>query len=171
MVHDKSTSDVDNVSREVDQNGEQRAELNHRDGGRGLLGLQRLVRATVKIDESSCENQMRRRTNRDKFSQALNETQEDSLEDSHILRIGLSGAPPWRRLNSTCIIHEMNSALRSNRTSPRASACSHERWLPVATETRTSSFLSRLRRRSSSHPCRVPSGKASLLRGRQSGQS
>ena len=55
MIADESAQDVDDVAREIDQHGEQRAELNDGDGRRRLLGLQCLVDAAVKINDAAAK--------------------------------------------------------------------------------------------------------------------
>ena len=83
MIEDERAQNVHDVAREIDQNRQQRAELNHGDRRGGLLGLQRFVRAAKEIDEAGRENEMSSGTNRDKFRQALNEAEEDSLKNGH----------------------------------------------------------------------------------------
>lgn len=83
MIEDERAQDVYDVSREVDQNREQGAELNDGDRRGGLFRLQCLVSAAVKLHEACGKNEMCGGTNRDEFRQALNEAEEDGLKDCH----------------------------------------------------------------------------------------
>src|ERR1700741_4911148 len=83
MICNESPQDVNDVSREVDQDCEQCAELNYRDSGGGLFPLQSLIGATVEIDHACGKNQMCGGTNRDEFRQALNQAKEDGLKNRH----------------------------------------------------------------------------------------
>ena len=83
MIADKCGRDVPDVAGEIDEDGEQRAELNNGNRRGGELRAHGII--LVKIDGATGEDQMRRRANRDEFRQPLNDAEDDSLEYGHKL--------------------------------------------------------------------------------------
>src|SRR5205085_4083148 len=83
VIGNESARDVDDVGREVDEHGEQSAELNDGDRRGRLLGLKGLVDAAVQFKNAGGEDKMSSGTDGGEFGKALNEAEKESLKNGH----------------------------------------------------------------------------------------
>jgi len=79
VVADEGVADVPYVAREVDEDGDERAELYDGDGRRYLLRVE-LLRESRRARR---ENQVRGRTDGDELGQPLNDAEDDCLKNVH----------------------------------------------------------------------------------------
>src|SRR5215207_2669729 len=83
VVAQEGGRDGPDVAREVDEDGEQRAELDDGDGGRRLLRAQGLFDPRVKPRRAAGEDEVRRRADGDELGQPLHDAEDDGLKDGH----------------------------------------------------------------------------------------
>ena len=83
MVADESPGDFDDVSREIDENGEQCSQLDHGDGRRGLFRFESCIGTAVESNSARSKNEMCRGADRDELGKTLNDAQYDRLKDCH----------------------------------------------------------------------------------------
>ncbi len=83
MIDDESAADRPDVRREIDEDGDQRAKLDHCDSCRRLLRTQRRRGLPVKSQRAARENEVRGRANRNELRQALHNTNDDRLQNRH----------------------------------------------------------------------------------------